>query len=113
MGAARDFAQTLYGGPAIPRERAVTVGTAVVELVPGHPDRLHLLVVNHGSAPVTIKSGRGVTLTNGYRLPPGGTMSWRVELDGEELADRFDAISSAAGQNLYVREVIRSQEGAV
>lgn len=94
------------------RETNVDVGTSVVEILGGNPNRLAWMLTNNGAAAVKWSSRRdGLATTAGNNLAGGdGNASMTVRDDWEATTYPVFGVSSAAGNNVHVWELLGDQE---
>lgn len=105
---AAEFAENRFGGPTQFLETIVTVGVALVRLVPPNPRRVAWLAQNRGLTNVGFGFNREVAAATGFLLgAEGGVATANVETDGEGVTWEVFAISTVAGQSVRVLETIR------
>lgn len=97
-----------FGGPTHARYRAVALGTALETVLPNDPGRFGWLIVNRGSAEVSLWFDRSIAAGQGIPLAPNAWWSAYWEEDGELVAYELVGISAAAAQTLYVVEYKRT-----
>jgi hypothetical protein len=101
------FVQQRFGVPVQLRERIVVVTAAGVTLVGGNPNRLALLLINHGALYATVTTQQPGAIDQGIRLDPGGGgAAFDPETDGEGVGYPMRAFSSGADVNVAVWETI-------
>lgn len=113
-GAVHDLLEKLFGGPLDYRETNPTVGTSAVSLVGHNPDRVGLVVVNFGAADISIALDARVSTTRGIRVPSGGgAVTMSCPEDATLTAQNWWSVSGAAGNAVYVLEVMRTIDSGV
>jgi hypothetical protein len=84
-----------------------SVGTSVVRVLPGNPNRFAFVVINLGTAAVYLRPDRDVSASAGIRLAPSGgsfAANWRE--DFHIVGWDWYAIADAAAQSIFVLEVV-------
>ena len=96
-----------FGRETTPQASDVTVGTTLIQLVPNNPRRVELILTNWGQGPVAVGFQPTITATTGTPIPPnGGTQTWLVTEDGQQVSWAFFAISATAGNAVHIEEVL-------
>ncbi len=108
FGAVAQFLAARFKGILREYEGEHTVGVTPVQIVAHDPERVSLLIANHGAADIRIAPSEGVTVTRGIRLGAGGgALSINVEEDGHLPALQWWGISGGAGNAVYSLSVKR------
>lgn len=92
----------LSGFDIIERQQTITVGTSAVQLLAEDSKRLFFTFVNYGSVPIVIWRDFTVTTTLGIPIPPNGVFNMSFHEDGNAVTRQWVAISSLAGQTLWL-----------
>lgn len=100
-----------FGGPTSSLERDVTVGTSESELVKPNPDRLMLIIANHGTGPITVSTMSPVTTARGLPLGAGSLLVLSAFDDGALVAQRLYTIGAIAATPVTLIEIERSHLG--
>ena len=104
-----ELSKARYSGNTIVQERAASVGTARVEILPNNPNRLSWDIINTSLIDIRVSSNPNLTMTTGFLLAPsGGVMGMDFQEDGDGAGYGIYAIASAAGASIWIREVTRS-----
>jgi hypothetical protein len=107
-GAVLDFLESRFGGRLRERSTVVVVGTSIVNLTRYDGERVSLTLVNLGTNDVFFGPISDPSSSKGIRLGlSGGTFSVNVEQDSILPCLEYNAVSSLAGQTLFVLEVRR------
>ena len=102
FGAVAQYLASRFKGILREYEGTHTVGVAAVQIVAHDPERVSLLIANHGAADIRIAPSEQVTVTRGIRLGAGGgAMSINVEEDGHLPSLQWWGISAGAGNAVY------------
>lgn len=93
------------GRVRLKRREQVTVGTSRTDLAGGDPDRAILRVVNQdATARVHTDDSEDVDTSSGDRVPPGGTIEYAADIDGERVTADFYGVSTEASTTVTVFE---------
>lgn len=90
---------------------SIAVGVAPVQVVDRNAGRKTITFTNRSIAGqvITIDMGDqlGLTILNGgYVLAPGAAISFMVFFDGNDIKDKWSAVSDVAAGLLYYRETV-------
>ncbi len=101
-GAVAQFLAERFKGIFRPIEDQTTVGVTAAQIVNHDPERVALVIANHGAADVYVALDQLVSVTRGVRLAAGGgAMSVNVEEDANLPAQEWWGISAGAGNVVY------------
>lgn len=81
-GAIEEFDLIRFGGPTVPEEFAVNVGTGVTIIVANDPDRLSVTLTNLGLNPMYWSTRPNLTINSAQLLGAGQTVVLQVQNDG-------------------------------
>jgi hypothetical protein len=111
-GAAARISDTKFGTTTRIRDRAVSVGTALAELIPQNPDRVAWQAINRSVNNGALGFDREVTFANGVLLGAGGGFAaMSAEEDGEAVTQAVFAINDTAAGTWRVIEVLADVAG--
>lgn len=103
QGAAAEFYAKKYGGIVSTEFASQLIGTSAVAVLGSDPERVHLVLVNLGTAKMVVHFQDDVSLSNGITLTPeGGSVIMNAEDDGPLITRPFYAIAAGANQSLYI-----------
>jgi hypothetical protein len=112
VGAARAYAEKLFGGPLTENETNPSIGTTVATVIEGSGDRVGLVIVNQGNNPLFIGTQSNVSSTNGILLAAnGGNVSMDVTRDFTLPSRKWFGITTGGSTNVWVLEVLRVSFG--
>ncbi len=97
-----------FGGRTFAQENIVVVGTTRVSLLRNNANRVYALILNESANDIRVSIDGAVGTATGFILAASGGMielSW--EDDAESVGYELYAISTVAGNNVRVHEVIR------
>lgn len=107
-GATSDWLAKKFGGLMRDTQTVVSVGLTTVSVLGFDPERVSVIFVNLGASEVFLSPGQGASTTRGIRLAAnGGLVAFNVDEDGTIPCSDWTAISTGAGNNLYVCLVAR------
>ena len=102
FGAVAQFLAGRFKGIFREIEAQPTIGVAIGNIVGHDPERVSLVITNHGAADVYVAPNQQVSVTRGIRLAAGGgAMSVNVEEDGNHPTLLWWGISAGAGTVVY------------
>lgn len=106
--AGEDFSFREFGGSTRRRERRVTVGTVMAQILANNPDRVRWLIQNRSSVDGALSYSQQGTVGNSLLLTAnGGYVMSAVRDDGDVTGDEVFGVSNAAGASWYVLEILR------
>jgi hypothetical protein len=112
VGAARQYAESIFGGPIHEQESNPTLTTTVGVVIDGDGDRVGLVIVNQGANPLFISLTSAVSATNGILLGAnGGSVSIDVLEDYTLPSRRWYGVTTGGSSAVYVLEVLRISFG--
>lgn len=116
VGAARAYAEKIFGGPIIEQESNPTIPTTGAVVIDGNGDRVGLLIVNVGANTLYIGTQSNVSSSNGIQLASGGgSAAFDVTQDFTLPSRRFYGTTTNGSSAVYVLEILRvalTQPGA-
>ena len=93
-------------------ESSPTVTTSAAELVENNPDRIMLLVVNHGLNPGYIGLASDLTEPGGIPVAAnGGSVVFHIGDDASMPSRQWFAVNANANGAWYVLELVRVHQG--
>lgn len=108
-GLAYSFSEKWFGKPTRLVQNPVTnsVGATPTLLLPNNPERVGWLIMNRSIADIAISFLPTPVLTDDWLITnSGGYVSMNVQEDGEAVTQAVYAIGPAAGNTVYVVEVM-------
>jgi hypothetical protein len=112
VGAARAYAEKIFGGPLTEQETNPTCGISATVLIDGNGDRVGLVIVNQGANNVFISTGPAPSTTNGILLSSsGGSVTMDVTKDFTLPTRRWYGIANGGTSAMYVLEILRVSFG--
>lgn len=81
-GAIYDFDMVRFGGPTVPVESTVVVGTAATRLLGNDPDRLAIYMTNNDAGPIYWSTKPTVAPLAGFSIGNGIVTIFQVQNDG-------------------------------
>lgn len=110
-GAIEEFDLVRFGGPTIPVEENVAVGTTATQLVKDDPDRLSLTVTNNGANPMYWSTSPSLSVTAAQIVGQGQTFVLQVQNDGRLTGSRLWIMSPAGAGTANVLALRRQHPG--
>lgn len=102
QGAAYDFDVLRFGGPTVPDEFPVTVGTTVTPVLKNDPDRLAIYMTNNAAGPVYWSTKPDLTVLHSFALGSGIVTIFQVQNDGALCTARIYAIAPAGPYEINI-----------
>lgn len=101
--------QTRLLGHTFPRERIISVGVVITEVLQNNPNRLDWIAINEGANDVRVANEPNISASSGWLLAAnGGIISFQWEEDGESVSYPVYMIASGVASNVRIREILRS-----
>lgn len=108
IGAVALFLEKQLFGSFVTRERVLAVGTSAAVLLRNNPERIGYLLINTGTASLTLRHNRVVVVNEGIVMANAGdTLSTTYVEDGTFPTIELNAIAAAVGGEIMAIEFIR------
>lgn len=89
------------------RDNVTAIGTSELQVLSNNPNRVGLTLINLSNDTIYVGLDNMVSADRGIRLAAnGGSVSFNWQYDMSLIAHEWHAVSTAAGNNLYVLELI-------
>lgn len=111
MGAIEDFDRTRFGGPTVPEEVAVVIGTTATPVLKADPDRLLVIMGNNDAGPIYWSTSPRVSALEGFAVGSGIATTIMVQNDGALCGEAIWAIAPAGPYTLNVLTLRRQRRG--
>lgn len=110
-GAIEDFDLIRFGGPTIPDEFTVSVGTSATVILTDDPDRLMVIMTNNDLGPIYWSTEPGVSALAGFAIGNGIATTLQVQNDGALCGRRLYGIAPAGPYTINVLILRRQRKG--
>ncbi len=108
VGAVALFLEKQLFGSFVTRERVIPVATIAAVLLNNNPERIGYILVNTGTASLTLRLSRTITQNEGIVMPNNGdTLSTTYIEDGNFPTRELSAVSAIAPGEILAIEFIR------
>lgn len=101
-GAIQDFDEIRFGGPTVPDESVVAVGTTPTRVLKNDPDRLSITMTNISLNELRWSIRSNVAATEGQILGAGQTVVLQVQNDGATCGVDLWALFPAGAGNVNI-----------
>lgn len=110
-GAIYEFDLIRFGGPTVPVETTVLVGTTATRILKGDPDRLAIYMTNNDVGPVYWSTLPTVSVLAGFAIGSGIVTIFQVQNDGALCGAELYAIAPAGPFTLNIVTLRRQHRG--
>lgn len=110
-GAAYDFDILRFGGPTVPDEFSVTVGTTATPILKNDPDRLAIYMTNNSAGPVYWSTRSLLTVAESFAIGSGIVTVFQVQNDGALCTRALWAIAPAGPYVINIIILRRQSKG--
>lgn len=110
-GAVYDFDLLRFGGPTVPDEFDVIVGTTATRVLKNDPDRVQVILTNNDAGPVYWSMRPLTSLLSGFAIGSGIATLLYVQNDGAWCASDIWAIAPAGPFTIHVGILRRQSRG--
>lgn len=104
---ASDFSFKRFGFRTFPQVSRPIVGLTKIRVLVNNPDRIYWLLINHGANIIYLSPDESLTTSDGVPIAAnGGSVRQDIQGHGSAVSVQLNAISTVAGQQLYIYEII-------